>query len=311
MAISMRASLSLIGEPKPNQKIPAFPSGFHSAPRSLRAALRATASPQMGRWVNTHTSEFDQGEWRNECQGLTTDGAAWYISSNSDLFKGIYKYTRDFTQFLGKVERPPGAGDHIGDIDTHNGVIYVPISSPAPRVWQLDHSLKTLSVSSVNGASSPGLGWCAINPWNGFLYTAPGGDGVAFIRVYDPDHDFAEQPHLALGGDPVNEIQGGCFSTNGHLFLTSDKYVGHHKGTKDIRAYSALNGAFLGSCPVSYDATDFPGAAEEMEGIAISHFAHQRGDSTHVHVVILDNDASDAADDVYLKHFAVPAPADL
>jgi hypothetical protein len=307
----MRASFTLIGEPKPHKGIPTFPSEFHSAPRSLRAALQATASPKMDGWRNTHTREFDEGPWRNECQGLTSDGGAWYISSNSADFRGIYKYSLDFKQFFGKVALPAGSGDHIGDIDYHDGVIYVPISKPAPKVWEIDGNLKTLRIRSVSNNPNPGLGWCAINPWNGYLYSCPGGDGIVSIRAYDPKNAFAPKGDLRLGGDPVNEIQGGCFSENGHLYLTSDKYVGNHKGTQDIRAYSALNGAFLGSCPVSYDATDFPGAAEEMEGIAICRLVHPEGDSTYVHVVILDNDASDAWDDVYLKHFAVPNPADV
>ena len=135
--------------------------------------------------------------------------------------------TLDFQHFLGKIELPAGAGDHIGDIDYHDGVIYVPISKPEPKVWELDRNLTTLRISTVSKEPNPGLGWCAINPWNGFLYSAPGGDGIVSVHAYDPNNKFEAKSHLSLRGDPVNEIQGGCFSPNGHLYLTSDKYVGN------------------------------------------------------------------------------------
>ena len=316
-AISMRASLQKIGEPRPGKPIPAFPSGFYSAPRSLRAALRATNLPQMEGWANTHTREFDEGQWRNECNGLTTDGQAWYLASNNPDFRGIHKYSLNFSQFLGKVELPLPSSEpppHVGDIDYFNGIIYVPISTPdPPKVWEIDRNLVTQRITDLPAESVQYLGWCAINPWNGYLYTAQGGDGVVSVRAYDPNNGYQRKQasDIHLGGDPVNEIQGGCFSSNGHLYLTSDKFVGNHNGTKDIRAYSALNGEYLGRCPVDYDHEDWdwyePDAgAEELEGIAICHLVHPGGDSTYVHVVILDNDAG--PDDVYMKRFAVPNP---
>jgi hypothetical protein len=305
-AMSVRASLQKIGEPKPGKVIPPFPGGFHSAPRSLRAALHAMLPPGIESWANTHQSTFENLTWTEECQGLTTDGRNWYVSSNNKNFRAIHKFTLDFKQSLGAVQLPPGSGTHIGDIDYYTGRIYVPISTPAPKVWEVDQNLNTLRLTALDDNPKPGLGWCAINPWNGYLYTCPG-DGADRIHAFDPGSNFAYKGFLLLEGPPVNGLQGGCFSANGHFYLTSDKFV-NENATKEIRAYSALNGSFLGSCSVSYDESDLE--AEEMEGLAIAHLVHNGGDSTYVHVVILDNDATNE-DDVFLRHFSIPDPSVL
>jgi hypothetical protein len=123
-------------------------------------------------------------------------------------------------------------------------------------------------------------------------------DNVDRVYAYDPNQNFAYKGDLRLQGGVVNRVQGGCFSNHGHLYLTSDS-------TKEIRAYSALNGAFLGAHGVPYAKGGVD--QEEMEGITILHWYAAGGISTHVHVVILDNDATNK-DDVFLKHFTVPDP---
>ena len=234
---------------------------------------------------------------------MTTDGQAWYVSSNNQDFRAIHKFTLDFKQSLGAVKLPPGSGNHIGDIDYHEGKIYVSVDDPTAKVWKLDRNLNTIQIALLDPKVSFFMGWCAINPWNGCLYSSSG-DGVDRVHAYDPANNFTYKGFLALKGPSVNGLQGGCFSANGHLYMTSDKFVSEN-GTKEIRAYSALNGALLGACPVFYDESALE--AEEMEGLAIAHLIHQGGDSTYVHVVILDNDWP-GPDDVFLKHFAVPTP---
>ena len=123
--------------------------------------------------------------------------------------------------------------------------------------------------------------WCAINPWNGFLYSSkfgepprweedPSGTGlgrlvdwdpVTEVHCYDPADNFTHKRSLPIMGEPLHKLQGGCFSTNGHLYLTSDH-------TQQIRAYSALNGAFLGDKWVDYDKSGLT-YTQEIEGICI------------------------------------------
>jgi hypothetical protein len=295
--VSMRDSLQMIGEPKPGQAIPPFPGGFHSAPRSLRAALRAMNPPQIESWRHAQTTEYDNKLWTEECQGLTTDGQHWYVSSNNEDFRGIHKFPFDFAHFDDphpSVELPSGLGNHIGALDHHEGRIYVAVE-PTPRVWMLDHDLNTLGTFDLGGAQSA-MPWCAINPWNGWLYSSDS-HNVDRVHAYDPA-DGVLKGFLRLEGPEVDLVQGGCFSANGHLYLTSD-------ATEEIRAYSALNGAFLGSQAISISSAPF--TKEEVEGLAVARFTHAGGDLTHVHLVILDNDAINE-DDVDIQHYAVPNP---
>jgi len=294
----MRVSLQKIGEPKPGKAIPAFPSGFHSAPQSLRAALHAMEPPLIGNWLLTNVSTFENLSWTEECQGLTSDGSHWYIVSSNEDARAIHKFALNFTH-LGKAIFPEA--NHIGDPDYHEGKIYVPVEGIS-AVWVLDTNLNTVGVTPLGGTpgASPQGGsmpWCAINPWNDHLYSSVF-DNVDCVYAYDVNDNFAYKGRLQLQGGIIHNVQGGCFSKNGHLYLTSDS-------TQDIRAYSAINGAFLGSCKVPYDKGG--AAGEEMEGVAILHWNAPGGISTHVHVVILDNDITNS-DDVFLKHFTVPAP---
>lgn len=69
--------------------------------------------------------------------------------------------------------------------------------------------------------------------------------GVEHVCAYDPKESFTFKGKLQINGGKVDEVQGGCFSDNGHLYLSSSASV-------DIRGYSALNGKFLGSFPLGY-----------------------------------------------------------
>lgn len=296
---SLRAQLKKIGEPNPSQAIPALPGGFHSMPQSLKAAMHAMNPPLIENWFMSNVSSFENLTWTEECQGLTSDGQSWFIVSNNEDNRAIHKFASNFTH-LGKANLPQAR--HIGDPSHHAGKIFVPVEGGMATVWVLDTNLNTLGITPLGGASGPSpqggsMPWCAVNPWNGYLYSSSF-DNVDRIYAYDPSHNFTYMGDLRLQGGIVNRVQGGCFSNHGHLYLTSDS-------TKEIRAYSALNGAFLGSHVVPYEKGGVD--QEEMEGITILHWFAGGGISTHVHVVILDNDATNK-DDVFLKHFTVPDP---
>lgn len=297
----MRSSLKQIGEPKGGKAIPAFRGGFHSAPGSLRKALRAMTSPKIESWTNTQTREFANEAWTEECQGLTSDGKSWFVSSNNADFRAIHRFSLGF-KHLGSATFPSNLGSHIGAIDFHNGKIFAALE-PSLRVLMFDTGPSFLGFADLKRGTFDNLPqtsmpWCAINPWNGMLYSS-NFDGVDRVHAYDPARDFMFHESLVLEGSAVNGVQGGVFSQNGHLYLASD-------ASQELRAYSALNGAFLGSRKISYDKSTLE--AEEMEGLAILPMT-VNGIPVHVHVVILDNDVS--KDDVFLQHFTVPNPDDL
>jgi outer membrane protein assembly factor BamB len=313
--ISLRESLKKIDEPHPGKTIPVFPHGFQSFPRSLKKAMHAMNSPDINKWTLINTATFENYQWTEECQGLTSDGESWFIVSNNEHHKGIYKFTFDFRNLLGATEIPWPA-DHVGDPDYHNGKIYVPVeSSSTPHVWILDTNLVNLGVLELDASSKQGtrMPWCAINPWDGYLYTSifansdpdKGDYGLADrLYVYDPNHNFLFKKEFPLvgWGAALHNVQGGCFSNNGHIYIST----GSISTRGYVHAYSALNGQYLGQCFVPSDWS--PGEGEEMEGLAICHLT-VGGKDVYVHAIVLDNDWMPGdQDDVYLKSFSVPRP---
>jgi Polyglycine hydrolase-like, structural repeat len=261
--------------------------------------------PQMSGWSLVADQEIDNEEWTEECQGLTTDGSSWLIASNNEDFRGVHRLSISFNDHLGKVGLPPGAGDHVGDLDFDPATarLYVPVE-PKPSVWVLSNQLQTITVAPLGGGASPPQGgsmpWCAINPWNGWLYSSTF-DGVDRVYAYDPANQFTHVSTLVLGGGALNAVQGGCFSPAGHLYLTSG-------GSGRVHAFDSIDGTPLGSVAVPYSPGGVDG--EEMEGIALGHLIHGNGSHSWVHVVILDNDITNR-DDVFLKHYCLPNPANL
>ena len=93
----------------------------------------------------------------------------------------------------------------------------------------------------------------------GHLYSSSS-DNVDQLFVYNLN-DFRTIKNVSLGGGIMKRPQSGCFSANGHLYIAYDTDE-HEKG--EIRAYSAINGAYLGSKEIPYD--DDVGAGE-LEGL--------------------------------------------
>jgi len=134
--ISLRDSLKKLGEPKPNQAIPAIPSGFYSCPQSLMAAIRAMDPPLMENWTKVHVDSFYNEDWGESDEGITTDGNFWYLVSNNEDKRAIYKYSLD-SGFIGSAASP--INQHIGHPAYWDGKIYVPVEDPDEhahaRIW--------------------------------------------------------------------------------------------------------------------------------------------------------------------------------
>lgn len=308
--MSLRAGLEQIGAIREGQPATALPSGFHAAPNSLRAVIRAATSPRLDRWQTPDRREFANMIWTEEAQGITTDGDFWYFSSNNAAKRAIYKFDASFLPVdigllpleLGEIVQNPLGGRelalHLGDIDFAGGLIYAAVEprllvarfTTEPRFLDV-HPLRAGPRGPVPQSDMP---WCAINPLNGWLYSS-NFSNVDRVFAYDPQRAFAFCDELPLGGPPVERVQGGVFSANGRLYLTSDQ-------SGDVRCYCAMNGAFFGARQIPYT----PGAleAEEVEGIAIRAAPRADGAAT-VYVVVLDNDWPDR-DDVFLVSYRVP-----
>lgn len=300
------------------------PHDFHSWPKSLKEMIHAMNPPLIEQWVQSYEHVFENRRWSEECQGIASDGKSWFLVSNYNEIKALYKFSFDFKMLKAT---PPGgysgdwdprafAGDlHLGALNYYDDKIYVPLE-PSACVWILDTDLNTLDVKPLEGTfkaedrkQGDRMPWCAVNPWNKRLYSSKFGNSPYYDEEFTlVDYDPVSEVHcydlqnlelkgsLKLQGDPVHRIQGGCFSENGHLYLASDY-------TQEIRAYSAFNGTYLGSKWVDYDKSDGL-AGQEMEGVFAGSI---EGDSTYFHVVVLDNDLL-SLDDIYIKHYSVPSP---
>lgn len=333
-----------------------FPLAYRSfacVNSSLRTTMEAMKSPKPGQW-RLH-SEYKENRFLESVQGVTNDGQSWFITTNGKNSgakkrqgQGIFKYDRSMNllasleislnpdlQTLDNLPKQNGSElpylDHLGDPDYYQGKIYIPVQHPHGFLV-VDSSLNSNSiewhVGEKIGDSHP---WCAVNPWNHKLYTSDFNDfhphqtdyslnllaydTVEFKRA--PDFDIPLQV-------PSFRVQGGCFSKQGHLFLSSDAFtkakllleIGLSLENPEaiailndltqtaipfepcITVYCIVNGYFFGHIPVHREsALTFK---QELEGITYWSIPED-GKHTEIHMVMLENQLG--TDGVYFKHF--------
>ena len=128
------------------------------------------------------------------------------------------------------------------------------------------------------------------------------------LDAYDPQNGSRVTRLNVNLSRTVDRVQGGAFSTVGHVYLASDarSRLGEPK-VEGIHAFGLLNGRYLGHLFVPARA-GWP-YLEEIEGIGIGAM-NVDGRPTQVHLVFLDKDIL-GRDDVYLKSYEVPDPAIL
>jgi len=320
---------------------------------SLKTTMGAMISPRPEQW-HLH-DEYKENRFLESVQGVTHDDHFWYITTNGQNSgkrkrqgQGIYKYDRSMNlidsleislnpdlstlaNLPKKTESDLPYLDHLGDPDCYQGKIYIPVQHPHGFLV-VDTNLKGDSIEWYKtekiGDSHP---WCAVNPWNHKLYTSDFNDFHPHQRSYSlnllayetvefnraPDFDIPLQV-------PSLRVQGGCFSRQGHVFLSSDANtkakllldLGLSLESPEaviilneltqtaipfepcITAYCIVNGYFFGHIPVQRESgTTFK---QELEGITYWPFS-VKGEITNVHMVMLENQLG--TDGVYFKHF--------
>jgi hypothetical protein len=204
--------------------------------------------------------------------------------------------------------------EHIGDLDYYAGDnrLYVPLEGPGgPRVAVLDSSLNVITSYKVQGTN---LAWVAVNPADGYLYTAPTFDTVTELRYYDRSNGVYRGTRLLINPDEratsLPNVQGGAFSGTGNkLYLVADARGDHNLGgiwgfdlNRGGRAVRAVQ------LPVNYEERSAPGGAytgDELEGITILDLDNRGvpGIGGQIHLLMVDVDG--ATDDVYFKHYRI------
>lgn len=239
--------------------------------------------PQIGGWSEAGDHRYG-GDWQTHTvQGITFRGASIFVSvTTHDSTCIIYR-------FAGKLDQKPelgvavnnvaGAPKHVGDLDHHQGTIYVSLEEinvgGGVGVLELDTDLKVRRSVPLSGAT-PGspppqthCPWVAVNPWTGMLYSSDF-DSATVIHAYSlADYTWQEAYSIHLSGADVAKVGGGVFDNNGHLIMTSDAY-------DDIRAFNAVSGAYQGNHEIGHS------SGEEIEGVAIAPVSGKPDAVVHV-----------------------------
>lgn len=257
--------------------------------------------PRVGEWekvgVAFHSENTAHSE---EAQGITTDGEAWFLSSNNS--NSIRKYGAG-EKLLAEITVPQGPqGGHVGAPGCFEGWIYVPIQNPY-GVWKTKTNFSTHKFLPGEQGTDR-FPWCDVNPLNGRLYTSESNhwnnaNGVLFAY----DHETLErrpEDDIGLGNTPIHfdRIQGGVFTRRGRLIIS-------RSGPNGIFCFSVITGLCFGGRHLG----DFGSEGSEVEGVTVRSWQFD-GTPAHVHVLELDNDWS-SKDDCYLHSYKVPDPEHL
>jgi len=169
---------------------------------------------------------------------------------------------------------------------------------------QYDHWIPLDQVTSSDGRKGYPE-FQAINPWDGKFYSCLGGGYVHEFFVHDPDTGQWEgkKKVFPLSGLLPHEVQGACFSPNGHLYIVVDtRFTDWGQDYKWIFYYSALNGTFLGKIPVLAEE-----GGQELEGICYGAVSSNDGRTAQIHAVLLENHDA-ALDNIHFKSFSADLP---
>jgi hypothetical protein len=294
-------------------------------------------------FINDYPKNRNNG-WHEELNGVTHDDENWYISQKGRLWRfpvrhdlnaqidtdrlpdGVAYYDiDDLASEAGAESLGLGLYDHFGGIDYYRNRVYVPLERVGwpfshdfpPYLLEFSTDLKLLRGGLITGQSDNYLGWCAVNPVDGLLYTSRAGyvDRDHGLRTFTRD-TFEFQGEVILlnaAGAPISfgGIQGGVFSPNGNLYLSSDTYTASvHPGLGGIVGFDMATRRRTVFGAVEHNKDD----AEELQDLTLWDFEAEDapsapGCSGQFHILMLDNDGWFDDDDLYFKHYRVPAGA--
>jgi hypothetical protein len=232
---------------------------------------------------------------------------------------------------------PKWCRGHLGPVTYHDGFLYVahymglPTDSDASTqviVLKVDGNqvdlvlqagqLPYVDLEEYTGRPSPSypdtpsiarLEFQGLNPWDGLLYSCGCMDGQPVYEFFKHDPTtgrLIRRPDgmpdtLPLGQGGVMNVQGACFSPNGHLYISENWPV--QQGCGRFSYFSALTGEKLGECGVPCDF--YAWYPQELEGLCYADL-RCAGWNAQIHLVLLENCALD--DDVHFKWFGGVLP---
>lgn len=178
-------------------------------------------------WVAEAGDTFQIVDSVHRSQGVATDGKSWFFSSTNHL----ERTDLSFAVQVDNVQPVPKAiadlgGNHIGDIDVYDGLLYAPIEDgPA----YLHPTIVTYNAETLEptGQSYPistdlltqGVPWVAVDGPRKRVYVAEW-DPTNSIDMLDLENDLALVKTLTLS-TPIGRIQGAKVF-GGELYATRD-----------------------------------------------------------------------------------------
>jgi hypothetical protein len=328
--LSYRASLAKIGIPDAAH---VSYRGFVSRPRTLRQTIASMDAPTSQEWPQV-AETFRDDDWTDEVQGVAWDGSHWVFSANANqmkpghndkavyVFKGGDSLADNNWLSLKKYKDVPHpmsgtteSDDHWGQLCSFGGYVYI------AHFWAggPNHGASVVVFANTNGTlefskwikleepTSPTDGrhqmaeFQALNPWDGLFYTCFGSGDIHEFFIHDAHTGQWTGRTLKLS-TPVSQVQGACFSPNGHLYIATNAKLPSDSRYQTIWYYSALNGHQFGVIPVLAEEDN-----QELEGICFANVTVPGGKSAQIHAVLLENQTV-ALDNIFFKSFGSAQP---
>jgi hypothetical protein len=307
---------AMIRNPFYNQVDPSFFSYRDQASTESAANFPTTFAP------SNPSAEYPKNAttgWGELVQGVTHDDAHWYITQDTTLWR--IPRNRDLAAgvngALGRVGIPQEildqGGNHFGDLDYYEGMLYVPLegAATAQLVVFEARSLAYRPLFAATLAQGNSCPWCAIDPRSGLLFSSKFDVDENGLFVYsveaDPDNGveatfLGKFPLFDEHGAPmeIRRVQGGVFSELGHLYLVSDTGVG-------VLGFDMCTGRLAQRIPVDYQPERRVGFTyQELEGITLWDLDDESapGVRGQLHVLMLEN-APIGEDKIFFKHYGV------
>lgn len=303
----------------------------------LGSGLTASAAPDDHAcadrgWTLVGTDTFTLPFGLVRSQGVTSDGDGWVFSWQGGVSRTDDRYVTTAINTLPPdvaVDQPsvdPASGhnhvggNHIGDVDVHDGLLYAPVEDGGQNVGVTDlndpeyqrpfialYDAKTLTYTGRKyplplELQAAGVPWVAVDHRTGEVYTDEWDMPHDRLNVYGPDFRFRRFVDLhypdALGaGFHLSRIQGA-------KIVGDTMYATRDDDAKTVFAIDLRDGE------VSRLFSLNPTVPAELEGLAV----RRTPDGALLHVlIVLDNHVDTSLDfksiRVAFEHFAPPGCA--
>jgi hypothetical protein len=277
--------------------------------------------------------------WSDEIQGVTHDNDNWFFTQTKTLWK--FPVSHDLHKKVTKSDLSKGiikkgipqslssAGyNHYGDFSHYGGFLFIPLTGSSEPCIAVFNAADLSYITHTKMSMFAGLGWCAVNPNDGCLYTTDRNLGSRFEYKFSPligfsiDMDKLRNQHILTlvqvktvvlktqEGNPVvlKHMQGGTFDNSNNLYIMNGYCEDFNEKDGGISVFDLAAGirvARSSSGSGSFNYEFHPGWAKYEEPEGLTYWDLNDGRSPNIrgvlHALMLDNDTND--DDLYFKHY--------